>query len=219
MLGRVLGMRAVGGSGSLLPTPQLLTFPALPPALPCGMLLCADGEHLAATCSGGGGGGGGGSLVVHLWEVESEGRHVSVLQSAAGGGGVKGEVEVEGGVEEGTVAALCWHPRHVPLQLLTAASPSSGGGVYVWAKAFEENWSAFAPDFSELADNRCVWCVWFGVPLPHFAPLLHLPPCTPTPHPHHAKPSPLVPPPPHTQIKHSTPHLTGCTTRPRMSTT
>jgi COMPASS component SWD1 len=48
------------------------------------------------------------------------------------------------------VEALCWHPTCTPLQLLTVG----GGRIYIWAKAFTENWSAFAPDFTELEANQ-----------------------------------------------------------------
>ncbi|KAI3445240.1 hypothetical protein Pfo_001905 [Paulownia fortunei] len=44
---------------------------------------------------------------------------------------------------------LAWHPVH-PIVL----SVSLTGLVYIWAKDYTENWSAFAPDFKELEENE-----------------------------------------------------------------
>ncbi|KAI3784358.1 hypothetical protein L1987_43456 [Smallanthus sonchifolius] len=44
---------------------------------------------------------------------------------------------------------LVWHPVH-PL----VVSVSLTGLVYIWAKDYTENWSAFAPDFKELEENE-----------------------------------------------------------------
>ncbi|KAG1342041.1 hypothetical protein COCNU_05G002700 [Cocos nucifera] len=44
---------------------------------------------------------------------------------------------------------LAWHPVH-PL----VVSGSVSGLVYIWAKDYIENWSAFAPDFKELEENE-----------------------------------------------------------------
>ncbi|XP_031383386.1 protein RBL [Punica granatum] len=44
---------------------------------------------------------------------------------------------------------LAWHPVH-PL----IVSVSLTGLVYIWAKDYTENWSAFAPDFKELEENE-----------------------------------------------------------------
>ncbi|THF98034.1 hypothetical protein TEA_022756 [Camellia sinensis var. sinensis] len=44
---------------------------------------------------------------------------------------------------------LAWHPVH-PI----VVSVSLGGLVYIWAKDYTENWSAFAPDFKELEENE-----------------------------------------------------------------
>lgn len=45
---------------------------------------------------------------------------------------------------------LVWHP----VQPVIASVGASYGGVYVWAKNFTENWSAFAPQFTELEANE-----------------------------------------------------------------
>ncbi|KAM7491131.1 hypothetical protein LguiA_034052 [Lonicera macranthoides] len=44
---------------------------------------------------------------------------------------------------------LSWHPVH-PI----VVSVSLTGLVYIWAKDYTENWSAFAPDFKELEENE-----------------------------------------------------------------
>nr|AFK42526.1 unknown [Lotus japonicus] len=44
---------------------------------------------------------------------------------------------------------LAWHPVH-PI----VVSVSLNGLVYIWAKDYTENWSAFAPDFKELEENE-----------------------------------------------------------------
>ncbi|XP_010277147.1 PREDICTED: protein RBL-like [Nelumbo nucifera] len=44
---------------------------------------------------------------------------------------------------------LVWHPVH-PI----VVSVSFSGLVYIWAKDYTENWSAFAPDFKELEENE-----------------------------------------------------------------
>eukprot|EP00798_Chlamydomonas_sp_ICE-L_P031591 gene31591-6785_t len=47
------------------------------------------------------------------------------------------------------IVAMVWH--HLRSVLL---SVSSTGRIYCWARAYAENWSAFAPDFKELEENR-----------------------------------------------------------------
>ncbi len=50
--------------------------------------------------------------------------------------------------KEGT-GTVVWHPlRHC---VCSQTWPS--GKVYIWARAYAENWSAFAPDFKELDEN------------------------------------------------------------------
>ncbi|PSC73945.1 retinoblastoma-binding 5-like protein [Micractinium conductrix] len=74
------------------------------------------------------------AYAVQLWETEWEARQQAVLEGQGGDG----------------VAALCWHPSLAPMQLLVVGAE---GHIDVWAKAFTENWSAFAPDFKELHTN------------------------------------------------------------------
>ena len=45
------------------------------------------------------------------------------------------------GPKEGAIA-LAWHPLRTSL-----LSIATTGRVYIWARHYAENWSAFAPDF------------------------------------------------------------------------
>lgn len=49
------------------------------------------------------------------------------------------------------VVGLAWHPEPLPMQLVAVGS---SGKLYVWAKVMTQDWSAFAPDFETLVDNR-----------------------------------------------------------------
>jgi WD40 repeat protein len=48
------------------------------------------------------------------------------------------------------ISDLLWHP----VQPVIVSIGANYGGIYVWAKNFTENWSAFAPDFAELEANE-----------------------------------------------------------------
>eukprot|EP00899_Mesostigma_viride_P019395 jgi/Mesvir1/27457/Mv07239-RA.1 len=52
------------------------------------------------------------------------------------------------GPQEGLVD-LAWHPTRPIL-----ASVGKSGLIYIWAKSYTENWSAFAPDFKEMEENE-----------------------------------------------------------------
>ncbi|DBA90420.1 TPA: hypothetical protein ACH3X1_003693 [Trebouxia sp. C0004] len=52
------------------------------------------------------------------------------------------------GPKEGALDLL-WHPLRS-----CVASVSTTGKIYLWAPIYRENWSAFAPDFEELEENR-----------------------------------------------------------------
>lgn len=52
------------------------------------------------------------------------------------------------GLKEG-LTDLAWHPSRA-----IVASVSMSGVIYLWAKDYTENWSAFAPDFKELEENE-----------------------------------------------------------------
>lgn len=52
------------------------------------------------------------------------------------------------GPKEG-ILHLEWHPTRPII-----ASVSTLGVVYIWSKSYTENWSAFAPDFTELEENE-----------------------------------------------------------------
>jgi COMPASS component SWD1 len=47
-----------------------------------------------------------------------------------------------------SVRDMAWHPTR-PI----VVSVAQNGVIYLWAKEYQENWSAFAPDFKELQEN------------------------------------------------------------------
>lgn len=57
-------------------------------------------------------------------------------------------VKILEGPKEG-LTDLSWHPIR-PVVVSVAMS----GVIYIWAKDYTENWSAFAPDFKELEENE-----------------------------------------------------------------
>ncbi|KAK3275271.1 hypothetical protein CYMTET_16586 [Cymbomonas tetramitiformis] len=62
---------------------------------------------------------------------------------------VKGNLEtILEGPPEG-IHELVWHPTRPII-----ASVAMTGKIYLWAKSYTENWSAFAPDFKELEENE-----------------------------------------------------------------
>jgi len=50
-----------------------------------------------------------------------------------------------------SIAALAWHPLSIPMQLFALGN---SGRIYIWAKIMTQKWSAFAPDFETIEDNR-----------------------------------------------------------------
>lgn len=78
-------------------------------------------------------GGSGRQHTLYIWDIET-GAVKKMLQGAS-----KGEMLLD----------MQWHPSK-PI----VASVSSGGFVLIWARAEGENWSAYAPTFEELDENR-----------------------------------------------------------------
>ena len=59
------------------------------------------------------------------------------------------------GPKEGLIG-LAWHPATNLLAVITMS-----GAVHLWAQVYKENWSAFAPDFTELQENEASCCQLF----------------------------------------------------------
>lgn len=78
-------------------------------------------------------GGSGRQHTLYVWDIET-GAVKKMLQGES-----KGELLLD----------MQWHPNRPMI-----ASISSGGFVYLWARAEGENWSAYAPTFEELDENR-----------------------------------------------------------------
>ncbi|KAK1323281.1 hypothetical protein QJS10_CPA02g00347 [Acorus calamus] len=74
----------------------------------------------------------------------SKGEHKIYIWDRSGGHLVR---ILEGPKE--ALTDLSWHPVHP-----VVVSVSMSGLIYIWAKDYTENWSAFAPDFKELEENE-----------------------------------------------------------------
>jgi COMPASS component SWD1 len=92
--------------------------------------------HWKAPCFSGdgewvvGGSASKGEHKIYIWD--RAGRLVKILEGPTG-----------------ALIDLAWHPVR-PI----VVSASLNGIVYIWAKDYTENWSAFAPDFKELEENE-----------------------------------------------------------------
>eukprot|EP00850_Spirogloea_muscicola_P020873 SM000229S07509 [mRNA] locus=s229:214679:216789:+ [translate_table: standard] len=75
---------------------------------------------------------GKGEHKIHIWNREF-GQLVKILE----------------GPKE-AVQDLAWHPTRP----IAASVSQHSGVVFIWAKDYTENWSAFAPDFKELEENE-----------------------------------------------------------------
>jgi len=84
-------------------------------------------------------------------QVQQEGEHIIYCWNVATG---HHEATLEGGLS-GELSQLLWHPAKYPMQLVAISGSSgvSGGGLTVWAHNFTQNWSYFAPDFTEVEEN------------------------------------------------------------------
>ena len=80
---------------------------------------------------------------ITIWELES-GKVEHVLTSASASGD-----------QEGLKTGLpsIWHVDWCPHKAVLVTVGSSGK-AYIWTKKYQENWSCFAPDFRELANNE-----------------------------------------------------------------
>ena len=84
-----------------------------------------DGEYVLAAS-------GGAPHELHAWRRET-GELVRILQ---------------GGAEAKGIAQLLWHPNRA-----LAIAVGANGQLYVWARRYAENWSAFDPTYVELEEN------------------------------------------------------------------
>ncbi|KAG7670606.1 hypothetical protein Ndes2526A_g00380 [Nannochloris sp. 'desiccata'] len=87
-----------------------------------------DGQHLVTAIDS-----SSNEHVIYTWNIP-HGYAENTLQAGSDG-----------------IVELTWHPEPAPMQCLAVGK---SGKIYVWAKVMTQDWSAFAPDFETLADNR-----------------------------------------------------------------
>ncbi len=87
-----------------------------------------DGKHLVTSIDA-----SSNEHVIYTWNVV-HGYAENTLQAGSDG-----------------IIELTWHPEEMPMQCLAVGK---SGKIYVWAKVMTQDWSAFAPDFETLTDNR-----------------------------------------------------------------
>jgi WD40 repeat protein len=87
-----------------------------------------DGHHLVTAIDP-----GSNEHVIYTWNI-FHGYAENTLQAGSDG-----------------IVELTWHPEPAPMQCLAVGK---SGKIYVWAKVMTQDWSAFAPDFETLTDNR-----------------------------------------------------------------
>jgi len=118
------GPSSVNGTGVPLLLPVREFQNAVEKMLWAGAVFTSDSEHVVALAS---------SKTQH---------HLYIWNR------VNGKMErILEGPKEGALA-LAWHPLRTCLLSITAM-----GRIYIWARHYAENWSAFAPDFKELDEN------------------------------------------------------------------
>ena len=100
----------------------------------------------------------GGAHELHCWRVRDDEDEEEEARAIAGGGGMLGsgrflaatlERVATGTREAKGVAQMAPHPTR-PLCVALGAN----GAMYAWAKAYDENWSAFEPGFVQLDENE-----------------------------------------------------------------
>ena len=87
-----------------------------------------DGKHLVTAIDP-----GSNEHVIYTWNI-FHGYAENTLQAGSDG-----------------IVELSWHPEPAPMQCLAV---TKSGRIYIWAKVMTQDWSAFAPDFETLTDNR-----------------------------------------------------------------